>query len=118
MENVHGIRTVLTLCEEPVHQSANSVRYIHLPVRDARPIATSFLNAILSAIEDSLREGPLLVHCSAGISRSPAVVAAFLDRTGFMTFKSALDFLEQLRPAVNPSAVLVESIASELNTHN
>jgi hypothetical protein len=36
--NPHRIRTALTLSESPVRRRAANVRYLHFPVRDARPI--------------------------------------------------------------------------------
>lgn len=112
--NPHHIKTVLTLSEAPVRLQANTVRYLHFPVRDGRPIPIAWLNCILTALEERFHDGPVLVHCSAGLSRSPTVVAAFLDRVGFLSFPSALRFIENIRPAIAPSPVLVESIAAEL----
>jgi len=109
------IATVITLCEEPVGRRNPAIRYLHFPVRGARPIRISWLNAILVAIEESVARGAVLVHCGVGISRAPTVVAAYLDRIGFLGFARALSYLENLRPAVAPSKALVESIARELS---
>ena len=49
--NPHQIATVVTLCEERVARRNSAIRYLHFPVRDARPIRISWLNAILIAIE-------------------------------------------------------------------
>lgn len=113
--NPHQISTVITLCREPVVQRVSGIRYLHFPVRDARPISIAWLNAILSAIEDGMARGRVLIHCGAGMSRAPTVVAAYLDRIGFLSFARALSYLEALRPVVAPSKALVESIARELS---
>jgi hypothetical protein len=113
--NPHQIVTVITLCEEPVGRRNPAIRYLHFPVRDARPIRISWLNAILIAIEESVARGAVLVHCGVGVSRAPTVVAAFLDRIGFLGFARALSYLEDLRPDVAPSRALVESIERELS---
>lgn len=112
--NPHRIETVLTLSESPIRHRAPAVRYLHFPIRDGKPIPVAWLNSILTAIEENFHEGPILVHCAAGLSRSPTVVAAFLDRVGFLNFPLALHFIESIRPAIAPSPVLVESIAAEL----
>lgn len=44
----------------------------------------------------------------------PTVVAAYLDRIGFLSFARALSYLEDLRPVMAPSKALVESIEREL----
>ena len=46
------------------------------------------------------------------------MVAAYLDRIGFLHFIAATHYLEGLRPAIVPSPVLVQSILSELNQEN
>ena len=104
-----------SLCREPVVQRVSGIRYLHFPVRDARPISIAWLNAILTSIEESMTRGSVLVHCGAGMSRAPTVVAAYLDRIGFLGFARALSYLEDLRPMVAPSRALVGSIARELS---
>ena len=54
------------------------------------------------------------MHCAVGVSRAPTVIAAYLDRIGFLGFARALSYLEDLRPDVAPSRALVESIEREL----
>jgi len=113
--NPHQIATVITLCEVPVSRRSLTIRYLHtFPVRDARPIRISWLIAILIAIGESVPRGAVLVHCGIGVSRAPTVVAAYLDRIGFLGFSEALHYLENLRPAIAPSRVLVRTIAREL----
>ena len=112
--NPNQIATVITLCQQPVFRRAASIRYLHYPIRDARPVRIAWLNAILTSIEEGMARGSVLVHCGAGLSRAPMVVAAFLDRMGLFSFDAALRYIEQLRPAIAPSAVLAESISREL----
>ena len=110
----HQIATVITLCRGRVQCRVLGVRYVHFPLRDVRPISIASLNAILTAIEEGMARGAVLVHCGAGMSRSPAVVAAYLDHIGFLGFARALSYLETLRPIVAPSRALIESIEREL----
>ena len=112
--NVHQIQTVITLCEERVKQRAPDIRYLQFPVRDAHPIPIALLNAILEAIYEAVAQGAVLVHCSAGISRAPTFVAAFLDQTGSVRFEEAISTLRKLRPEIAPSPDLIRSITSEI----
>ena len=46
----------------------------------------------------------ILVHCSAGISRSPMVVAAYLMKRKGMTLRAALGQIVRVRPQILPNA--------------
>ena len=54
--------------------------------------------------------GKILVHCSAGISRSPMVVAAYLMKRKGMTLKSALGQIILVRPQVSPNAGFLQQL--------
>lgn len=47
--------------------------------------------------------GNVLVHCLAGISRSPSMVIAYLMEYGKMTLGNALDSTRQARPCASPN---------------
>lgn len=111
-DNPHQIRTVITLCEERVKQRAPDIRYVQCPVRDAHPIPTALLTAILEAIYEGVAQGATLVHCHAGISRAPTLVAAFLDQTGSARFEEAIRTLRKLRSEIAPSPNLIRRITS------
>jgi dual specificity MAP kinase phosphatase len=112
--NPHRIKTVLTLCERPVNKHAPDIRYLQFPVRGAHPIPIALLNAILEAIYQAVAQGATLVHCHAGISRAPTVVAAFLDQTGSARSEEAIRLLRKLRPEIAPSPNLIRSVTSEI----
>ena len=55
-------------------------------------------------IQDGLDAGEaVLVHCSAGISRSPTIVAAYLMTTYKLTSEMALNALRLRRDVVDPN---------------
>jgi protein-tyrosine phosphatase len=112
--NPQQIRTVVTLCREPVEVRSPKIAYMHFPMVDSRPMRIDSLSAILQAIESAFAKGSILVHCTAGISRSPAVLAAFLFLHGFPSYGNALTYLKRLRPEVHPSPVLAHSIRRAL----
>ncbi len=55
----------------------------------------------------------VLVHCSAGISRSPTVIVAYLMRYHGMTLKEALYAVISARPAVSPNPHFIEWLKEE-----
>ncbi len=113
--NPRQISTVISLCREPVEERSPEVCYLQFPVIDNRAIPLPLLNAIVAAMERYAREGAVLLHCPMGISRSPAILAAYLDHIGFRRYREALRFLATIRPQIDPSPVLVRSIARELD---
>ncbi|KAI0724975.1 protein-tyrosine phosphatase-like protein [Fomitopsis betulina] len=48
-------------------------------------------------------KGKILVHCSAGISRSPSLVVAYLMKSRGMSLKEALGQVARARPQVSPN---------------
>lgn len=111
--NPCGITTVVSLCEEAVRRRAKTIRYVHLPVADSRPVPALRLNEIMAAMADGVRRGNLLVHCIAGSSRSPIMIAAWLDRCGYVAIERALAEITEVQD-IDPSPVLLKSIKEHL----
>ena len=68
-----------------------------------------FLTQATAFIASEIRFGCVLVHCGAGVSRSAAVVIAYLCRYG-MSYTEALAFVKTKRPQVAPANVFKEAI--------
>lgn len=47
--------------------------------------------------------GKVLIHCQSGVSRSPAVAAAYLMRSGGHTATEALQLIKDKHPAAAPN---------------
>ncbi|KAG9338499.1 hypothetical protein JZ751_025734 [Albula glossodonta] len=50
------------------------------------------------------RTGSTLVHCAAGMSRSPALVMAYLMRYKGTTLREAHRWVQSIRPSIRPNA--------------
>ena len=112
--NPQGIRSVITLCEEPVRHRRPDIQYLQFPISESETQDPRFLATILSAIELAVAQGPVVVHCLLGVSRSPVILAAHLNGTGLSTFEAALEHLKELRPSVDPGVSLLRSVKSAL----
>ncbi|TFK18206.1 phosphatases II, partial [Coprinopsis marcescibilis] len=63
------------------------------------------VNTAAEIIKEALKgSGRVLVHCSAGISRSPTVVTAYLMKEKGMGLKEALGVVVRARPQVSPNS--------------
>ena len=69
-----------------------------------------YLDETTEFIADNIKRGCVLVHCGAGISRSAAVVIAYLCRYAGMSYAEALAFVKTKRPQVAPADVFKEAI--------
>lgn len=97
-----AFRHVLSLTREPAESTTH-----HRPIRDG-PAATwtEFAAAADTARRLRRRDGPLLVHCAAGISRSSAVVATALAADEDRGFRDALAAVQAARPHAVPHPAL------------
>jgi atypical dual specificity phosphatase len=112
--NPHRITAVLTLCPQPPRSKAIGAEYFHFPVADDRPIPASLLDTILLTLSRNIRSGSVLVHCVAGSSRSPILVAAWMQIVGYKTIEECLSEIGRLRPIVDPSPVLLTSVKEQI----
>jgi protein-tyrosine phosphatase len=114
VENPVGITAVLSLCSRRVPHKASRISYARIPIAESRPISARKFEAVMGAISQGVRRGTLLIHCVGGMNRSPIMVAAWLHRCGCLNLVAALLEIERRRPTINPSPVLLRSVAAHL----
>lgn len=112
--NPFGITTVLSLCEEQVLRRNPGVNYVHLPIADATAIAVGQFDAIIDAVAENIRWGKVLVHCGAGVSRAPIMIASWMHVVGYRNIDAALAEMRKLRPIISPSPILLASVKEHL----
>ncbi|KAM0978558.1 hypothetical protein FF1_014511 [Malus domestica] len=61
------------------------------------------LDVCLDFIDKSRKEGSVLVHCFAGVSRSAAIITAYLMRTEHLSQEDALNSLRKICKSVCPN---------------
>ena len=113
-DNSVGIMAVISLCAEEVVPKRRDVRYVRIPIDDARPVPASQFEAVMAAIAEHIRRGKVLLHCGAGMSRSPIFAAAWMHRVGYLHIENALLEIAELRPEIDPSPVLLKSVKGHL----
>ena len=78
-------------------------KYVNLYDRDDAPIGDHFESCVAFIREAISGGGGVYVHCFAGISRSPSMVAAYLIAEHGMSALVALDFIKARRPIIDPN---------------
>jgi protein-tyrosine phosphatase len=114
VENPYGITAVVSLCSQKVPRKAKGVSYTRIAIVDSGPISARQFDAVMAAIGQGVRHGKLLIHCVAGVNRSPIMAAAWLHRCGCLNLVAALLAITERRPIINPSPVLLRSVAAHL----
>ena len=112
--NPQRIATVISLTREQAVSRAPSITYIHIPIPDSRPLSAQKFEDIMFAIAIGVRRGNLLVHCLAGMSRSPILVAVWMQRCGYAGIDKALSEIGELRELA-PSRTLLKSVKELLS---
>ncbi|KAF8911671.1 protein-tyrosine phosphatase-like protein [Gymnopilus junonius] len=98
----------------PKGPHTNNVIYRRIPlshypsserIKDAIDIANNFIESTRA-----LKNGKVLVHCTAGVSRSPTIIVVYLMRAYGMSLKDALGMVIRARPSANPNQVLLQRL--------
>lgn len=105
---------VLNCARETPCWHRGDFRYCHLHLTDPDPEFHESIERICRFIRRGRRAGGVLVHCAAGLSRSPAAICAYLCHRG-LSVEQALDWLargigERRRDFVAPDASFLEQI--------
>lgn len=104
LANLH-ITALLNVSRRISESCTTHLHYKWIPVEDSHTadISSHFQEAI--DFIDCVREkgGKVLVHCEAGISRSPTICMAYLMKTKQFRLKDAFDYIKQRRSVVSPN---------------
>jgi protein-tyrosine phosphatase len=106
-----GVDAVLNVAAEvPI---LHNLPCLHLKIEDSWSISRRDLSRAMKFLTDRTVAGQkVLVHCNSGISRSPAIVAAFLCSTIGISGRDALKIIQQKRWVADPDSVVWESIVA------
>lgn len=85
--------------------TTTQIKRLDLPLRDVgtEDVSKYLLSAVHFIEQERLAGGKVLVHCTRGISRSSAVVCAFLMWSKHVTFRQALAQLRECHPSAEPN---------------
>ena len=103
-----GITRVLNMAKEV------SIRHelpaLHMHILDGVEMQTNVLEKAREFLGEADDDDKTLVHCVAGVSRSPSIVAMHLALKHGRTFDEALAFVKSKRSVVDPDAAVMRSV--------
>lgn len=108
----HGITRFIHVCHECrcVFEPGDP-SHLRIPINDSigEDIQLHFENAIKFLAKAKAENANVLVHCYAGISRSPTIILAYLMNNG-SSFQDAIQFLKDQRECIDPNLHFVGSL--------
>ncbi|KAK7930123.1 hypothetical protein WMY93_006518 [Mugilogobius chulae] len=99
------ITALLNVSRRDLQPAKGRYDYKWIPVEDSHmaDISSHFQEAIQFIDKVKQSGGKVLVHCEAGISRSPTICMAYIMRTQQMRLDAAFDIIKQRRTVISPN---------------
>eukprot|EP01080_Neovahlkampfia_damariscottae_P009566 gene9566-1769_t len=106
-----NIKNVLTVAHgiNPFHEEIANYKIISIPDESSSDLYSLFDECIDFIIE-SMKQGPVLVHCQAGVSRSATIITAFIMKSKGMRLDDALKFVRERRSCICPNSGFIEQL--------
>jgi len=98
----HQIEAILNMTDTP-SQTTQGIVYLQLPIKDdGQSTIFPYFERSNKFICENLKAGKkVFIHCFMGISRSPAIVIAYLMMAFSMKYENALELVRTKRPCVD-----------------
>jgi len=106
----HNITHILTIAHfKPLYNNLFKYKCIDIDDVDEAPIGKYF-KEMNEFIEQGRKEGGVLIHCRAGVSRSASATIAYIMYQNNITFQEAFDITCKGRPRICPNRGFVEQL--------
>ncbi|ELR20038.1 dual specificity phosphatase [Acanthamoeba castellanii str. Neff] len=109
--SITHVLTVTDILPRRTREAFGPAHHLHINVDDlpGEALSTHFARAI-AFIGSREGGGRILVHCTAGVSRSASVVMAYLMHAHGLTLKQAFIHVKQRRTSVRPNGGFMEQL--------
>ena len=104
-----GIKSIFTLCSEDEVNLPKNISHQFCHRRLVLPDHTYKINLknddikrALNIMDELIEKGSVLVHCYAGIERSPLICIAWLMKSKGLDIHDSLRYLMEVNPGTNP----------------
>ncbi len=115
VENPLGIEAVMNVCGVDVTRRPGVDYYMDCKFDDGHEVPSEmFWYAVNNGVRLYEEDKNWLIHCMAGRSRSPIILAAILHCAKIMEFDTALQFIQRHRPVIRPHHKILVSVRQHL----
>lgn len=112
----YEIKSVVSIGCDPYSEHQKGIGYFYFDVEDniqsASKLFDQILPEILPLVENLKNKGNVLIHCSAGKSRSVTIVAAYLIQYKFMSAKGAIEYIREKRDCIRPNDGFIDGLTN------
>lgn len=110
----NSINQILSIGSTP-SPKVEGLTYHRLALNDSTsssiiPTIDSAIEIINNALKSNKGRGRILVHCSAGVSRSPTVVVGYLMKQQKMSLRAALGLVLRARTQASPNSGFLQQL--------
>lgn len=113
--NIKSVLTLMGNCPFSYSQY-DYIAHKTISIYDIEEIdLTTVFNEAFSFIEENLKHGNILIHCQAGISRSPSVLIGYLMWNMKIGFKEAYEIVKKGRKIILPNRGFVKQLKNYEN---
>jgi atypical dual specificity phosphatase len=109
-----GVQAVLSVVTETNLQSlyaGTNIKHWVIPLPDREDADFyPFFPGVCQFIQDGLRDGAVLVHCMAGVSRSPTAILAFLMQHWQVGLIEAYKHLKARKDMIKPNRAFADQL--------
>ncbi|CAD8163175.1 unnamed protein product [Paramecium octaurelia] len=113
-----GIRTIITVAAG-LNEKYEGIVHHKIEILDIELTNISqYFQTAIDWIERGFNIGGVLVHCMAGVSRSAAIVIAYLIEKKKMTYYQAFTFVKSKRPQINPNKGFANQLIQFATRHS
>jgi hypothetical protein len=106
----HGIRAIVDASNREGNPRFPGILYHEVPIADPDERFAEYLPGVVAFIDEARRQGSVLLHCVAGISRSPALAICYLHERCGLSLGEALDHVRSRRAHANPHPLFLRLI--------
>jgi protein-tyrosine phosphatase len=111
----HGVDTVISLTH--TNPDTGEITRVDVPMIDGPQNSyDAFTEAVSEVVEQRENGQRVLIHCSAGSSRSPSVAAAAITQLTENNLNEAFNQVIERRPETDPHDALVRQAINYLNS--